>query len=313
MGGIEPFVKVMSGYAVDQSRPESIVLGAGFLNWLRQVNRLMIWNALGVITWVWAIPFGLKNKPAFSVPGRHVWFFVWWLLPGLIIQALIHVAAPGHALFSVCALCLAGGYVVSRVREKELVLASALVLNVMLFLDYLPLPAEAAATAPLERVPSLKNAFLFGVFESSLGWIRWQDDVAAASLREIEEFTPKDRPSTIITTDKYEVQWFMNWRIARYYLPNREITVLYHIGTVPGWERIRRDAVLQKTEGVSLKLPLIQNGRVLWLIEPQSPVFRKLDAAYKLQGGPYVFYTDVTESVPAINLDGVEIVSDGVQ
>ena len=53
MGGIHAFQETMVGYAVDQSQGESIVLGSGLIAWLRQVNRLVIWNSLGVLTWIW--------------------------------------------------------------------------------------------------------------------------------------------------------------------------------------------------------------------------------------------------------------------
>jgi hypothetical protein len=191
-------------------------------------------------------------------------------------------------------------------------LASALVLNVMLFLDYLPLPAEAAEPAG-HRAPSLVNAFLVGTFESSLGQIRSLDDVSRTSLKEIEEFTPKDRPSMIITTDTHMTQWFMNWRIARYYLPNRDFWVLYSRDGINRVERVRRDAVVDQSDSHPGRLPIFRSGRVLWLVEPNSEVLRQISSVYKIGGGRFVFFTDITPDSPSINLKGVEIVPNGIQ
>jgi hypothetical protein len=182
----------------------------------------------------------------------------------------------------------------------------------MLFLNLLSLPVDAAAPAG-QTAPSLMNAFRFGAFESSLGQIRFLDDVTKTSLKEIEEFTPKDRPSMIITTDIYLKQWFMNWRIARYYLPNRDLWVLYSRGSTSGVQRIRRDTVIETIENNSVKLPIVENGRVLWLVEPDSEVFKQLSSVYKLNGGRYVFYTDITGDTPSIRLNGVEIAPNGIQ
>jgi hypothetical protein len=239
-------------------------------------------------------------------------FLLVWLTPGLIVQALIHVAAPGHTLFSIPALCIVGGYFISQVRSREVVLGCALIVNVMFFLNFLALPADAAAPDS-QRAPSIRNAFIFGTFETSLGQIRWLDDVARTSLKEIEEFTPKDRPSIIVTTDTYRDQWFMNWRIARYYLPEREFWVLYRTPSTNGIQRIRRGAVIEKFEGNSLQLPVRQGGRVLWLVEPGSEVFKKLAAVYKISGGRYVFYTDMVAESPSVLLQGIEIIPNGIQ
>jgi hypothetical protein len=311
VGGIQSFRETMVGYTVDQSQGESIVLGSGIGAWLRQVNRLVIWNILGVVTWVWTVPFYLKNRDPLPAIGSQAKFLFAWLVPGLIVQALVHVAAPGHTLFSIPAVCVVGGYVLSRVRSRDLMLASALVLNAILFLNFLSLPAEVPAAG--QRGPSLMNAFLFASFESSLGWIRFADDVARTSLKEIEEFTPKDRPCLIITTDTYVSNWFMNWRIGRYYLPKRDFWILFSRGSSNGVQRIRRDAVVETIESHSFKLPLLKGGRILWMVEPDSEVFKRLASVYRLNGGRYVFYTDITDDTPSVTLNGIEIIPNGIQ
>src|SRR5206468_149751 len=59
MGGIQTFLSVMFGYASEQSARGSVVFGSSLIAWLRQINRLVIWNGMAVITWIWAVPFSL--------------------------------------------------------------------------------------------------------------------------------------------------------------------------------------------------------------------------------------------------------------
>jgi hypothetical protein len=307
MGGIQTFTKIMLEYTVDQSKPESVVFGSTVMAWLRQINRLVIWNGLAVVTWIWAIPFYFLNQDRLRLASLQGVFLFIWIVPGLVVQALIHIGAPGHTLFSVVALCLMGAYVVSLAPVRDVVLGAALVVNVMVFLDFFPLPAGSAGSTD-RGVPSLKNAILFGSFESSIGQVRWLDEVTRTTLNEIRSFTPKDRPSIIITTDTYKDQWFMNWRIGRYYMPNQDLWVLYtELGNKRA-ELVRRDAVLDLRETEPLRVPIFQEGRILWLIEPDSAIHKQLAKIQTLMGGKYVFYTDITKDSVPFSIDQFEVV-----
>ena len=318
MGGVAQFMSVMLGYAAEQSGQGSVVFGSSIVNWIRQINRLVIWNGLAVIGWIWAVPFcfgrtdhpraaasiKLSRHPSFSRRGSS--FFFIWLVPGLIIQALVHVDAPGHTLFSVAALCVLGGYLLSLVRGRDFALAAALLVNAIFFLDFFELPAGVSNLPG--RTPSITNAVLYGSFEASLGMVRGLDEITRTTLKEIEEFTPGDRPSVIITTNVHMDQWFMNWRIGRYYLPEREFWVIYNNSEPKRVERIRRDATLEMRETAPLRILLFSEGRILWLIEPGSAFHKQLATAQKLQGGKYVFYSDIARDSPPFTIDGVEIV-----
>ncbi|HYR89263.1 MAG TPA: glycosyltransferase family 39 protein [Terriglobia bacterium] len=306
MEGIANFRNVMFGYAVEQSRGESVVLGSSLGAWLRQVDRLVIWNGLAIIGWIWAVPFYFRNRDRVPIRSSQSVFLFLWLVPGLIVQALIHIAAPGHTLFSVPAFCILGGYILSLTRGRDIVLASALIFNVMLFLDYFPLPT--APDAPSRSTPSIKNAFIFGTFESSIGQVRFLDDVTRVTLKEIRELTPADGPSVIISTDMPYDQWFMPWQIGRYYLPRQDFWVLYNKVEKRGAERFRRDQVIEAREGVPVKVPILRQGRILWLIEPNGAFHKQLAGVQKLGGGPYVFYSDITQASSPFSIDGFEFV-----
>jgi hypothetical protein len=306
MGGIQTFTKIMLDYAVDQSKPESVVFGSSLFAWIRQINRLVIWNGLAIVTWIWAVPFYFLNRERLPVASAQGVFFFLWLVPGLIVQALVHIGAPGHTLFSVVALCLMGGYVLSLSRSKEVLLGAAVTVNVMLFLGFFALPIGVVNSA--NSMPSIKNALLFGTFESSIEQVRWLDDVTRTTLDEIEQFTPKDRPSIIISTDGYKDQWFMNWRIGRYYLPTRELWILYNNVRKKRVENVRRDLLLSMREVPPLRVPIFREGRVLWLIEPHSEIHKQISSTQNLSGGKYVFYSEITPDTPAFMVDDFEIV-----
>jgi hypothetical protein len=306
MGGVQTFVNIMFGYAVDQSRAGSVVLGSSLSASLRQVSRLVIWNGLAIVTWIWALPMYFRSRDRLSLGSAPVVFFFLWLVPGLIVQALLHVEEPGHTLFSVAALCVLGGHVLSTVRVRDLALGAALVVNAMLFLDFFALPAGATNSSGSGR--SIKNALLFRTFESSIAQVRWLDDVTRNTLAEIREFTPKDRPGLIVTTDDLAVnQWFMNWRIGRYYLPAYDFWILHNEPTNKWIEHIRRDLRVDIVDRKPLRVPTSRDCRILWLIEPGGALHKQLAATQQLKGGRYVFYSDITPDSPSINIDGFEI------
>ena len=298
------FQQLLVDYAVNQSQPGSIVLGSASTGWLRQISRLAIWNSLAVVGWICAVPFWFRNRDRLPLIGSVGAFFFLWLVPGLLVQALIHVDAPGHTLFSIPALCLLGGFVLSQVRGKEMILSAALILNVALFLNFLAVPAGAAPAAGR----SIKNAFIFGVTESSLGHARAMDEISRATLKEVAEFTAVERPTVIITTDTHEQNWFMNWRILRYYLPTQDVWVLYNRLPQKRAEAIRRHSRIDVRNTAPVKIPIFREGRILWLIEPGSPIHKEIATKQKLTGGRYVFYSDITPESPTFTIDEFEIV-----
>ena len=216
MGGFDTYRGIMSSYIADWSLSSAAEPGSSILGWLRRKNRLFIWNGIGVLTWIWAVPFYFFDRKRQPLGLARPAFFALWILPGLILQALTHFASPGHTLFSVAALCVIGGYVLSSAPSRNVVAGAALLLNAIMFLNIFGLPKVTAQTGG----PSLKNAVHVGIYESSVGFVRHIDGIARDGLSEIEKFTPPDRPSVIITTDGYSQKWFMNWRIGRYYWPS---------------------------------------------------------------------------------------------
>jgi hypothetical protein len=316
MGGVRSFITVMLDYAVTQSGHGSVVFGSSIIAWLRQINRLVIWNGLAMFAWIWTIPFCFGRsqgvgRTSFTPSGtsRVFAFFFIWLVPGLIIQAMTHVEEPGHTLFSVAALCVLGGYVLSLTRGREFALLAALFVSAVVFFEVGDLFALPVRTVSDEkRTPSMEDAVLFGSFETSVWQIRGFDDLTKNTLKEIEEFTPKDRPSAIISTDGYVDRFFMNWRIGRYYLPDRDFWIFYNDSKPKRVEHIKRDRRLESRVVSPLEIPLFREGRILWLIEPGSAFHKEVAAAQTLAGGKHVFYSDVTRDSQPFVIDGVKII-----
>ncbi len=297
VGGADPLWRLLSEYLVDQSRGESVLLGGTESDWMRQLSRLVIWNALAVIGWFWAAPLFFKSERRVTLGGPESVFMLVWLAPGLAVQALIHVAAPGHTLFSIPALCLVGAYVLyaslHTSEMREIALCSALVLNVMLFLNFVPLPTVNSTESGAWR--SLRNAWAFGIFETSLGQLRWLDDINKTTLKEIREFTPPDRPALIVTTDAHRQTWFMNWRIARYYLPDYDIWVVTDQKTPRVAYHVRRDKTLETAHAGSVApVPAPKGGRILWLLERDGPFHKALSQVKTLTSGSQIVYSDLS-------------------
>jgi hypothetical protein len=306
IGGLVPLWNLMLLYAELQGRAESLVLGAGLMDWMRQVNRVLIWNGLAVVGAVWLIPWFLRSRERAGLRSAEVSFLALWLLPGLVIQALVHVAAPGHTLFSTPALCVAAAYVMGIgakafarseslvVQTRETVLFGAAILNLLLFLNIFPTPTTPGVTA----YTAVRNALAASLMEASLEKVRWFDTVTRRSLVDIAEFTPQNdkEPALLISSDAAIREWFMNWRIARYYLPNHDIWTLARYQGQAMTQRIRRDKVLETRIGKTVTIPIPCNGRILWLIETGGPFYMELSKVWELGGSPYVMVTSTVGS-----------------
>jgi hypothetical protein len=303
IGGLPAFWDLMLDYASTWIRASSPPPGSYLMGWLRQNNRLFIWNGLSILGWIWTAPFYFSDKKKTSLGSARPAFLALWILPGVILQTFTHFDAPGHTLFSIVALCMLGGHLLSAVHSRNLLTAIVLALNVMLFFNFLGLPNVAAKDGP----PSLKRAIQVASFESSVGWVRQMDGVTRDALAEIEKYTPLDRPSIVVTTDGFVDKWFMNWRIGRYYLPNRDFWVLSEKQGKKSIERVRRNKTLESI-ATPLRIPISDDMRILWLLEPKGRYAAELAKSTPLHGEDQVYYTDITPDSAPIRLDGFEIV-----
>ena len=73
-------------------------------------------------------------------------------------------------------------------------------------------------------------------------------------------------------------------------------------------EHIRRELLLEKRESAPLRIPIFREGRILWLLEPDSAIYKEVASKQQLHGGRFVFYSDITSESPSLTVDDFEIV-----
>ncbi len=313
VGGVQALARLLSDYLVVQSKAQSLVLGASLRAGLRQVGRVAVWNGTAVFWWIWALPYLLRRGRR-VLNGRVILFVAVWILPGLVMQVLVHGDHPGHTLFSVPALCLMGAHVVTTLgkrfgsesdslQTREAWFAGALVINVMLFLNFFPMPDPQPNR---DGRPSAVNTAAFAVNEASMGSIRSMDDVAFATLEELRKFTPAGRPSVIVSSDLARKNWFLNWRILRYYEPDREIWSLVDDASPKTALRIKRYGYLESVSGDPAPIPVPKGGRILWVLEPLGLFDDELRESVSVFGGRYVAYSDLPDDAVPFKVAGFE-------
>jgi 4-amino-4-deoxy-L-arabinose transferase-like glycosyltransferase len=310
VGGPSELYRLITSYLVDQSKPASVVMGASSQSWMRQISRLVVWNGLAVLGWIWALPFFLIAKERVALLSRHFIFWAIWVVPGLLAQALIHVDAPGHTLFSTVALCLLGAYVLRtglqrwNIEDAGLLVAS--VVCVMLFLNFVPLP-------PPGSPGGLRAVFANATFESSLEGLRWLDDIHGSSLKEIRDFTTPDRKTVLLGQDAVQQgNWFLNWRITRYYMPALDIRSVAAQKTPMETVEVRGSTVGVARTGSPVDISVPKHSRILWLIESGGPLHTALSKAGALHGGPHVFFTDIDEGSAPLQVLDFRIIPNGI-
>jgi 4-amino-4-deoxy-L-arabinose transferase-like glycosyltransferase len=307
MGGLAASVQTVTGYLEEQSSKDS-VLFAEIESWFRPVSRLVIWNAMAVVGWIW-VPFIVSHR---SSVGRHPrWpFLLVWVGPGLLIQVLVHIAAPGHTLFATPVWCVMGAYFLSKVRKhRDVLLAIAASANAALFLNAIPLgyPPSADASRLEQAMISVKNAVAYGTFETSMDRLRWWDEMTQASIQELQELSVPDRPNLIVMLNGNEKEFdFMNWRVASYYLTERPLWVLLD-NLQAGADRIRlvRRENMRTAGRDSLSFP--GSARLLWVVLPGGTFHAALEKVKHVQRGRYILYTDPPYDAP-FRIEGFEFV-----
>jgi 4-amino-4-deoxy-L-arabinose transferase-like glycosyltransferase len=326
VGGIRQLYALLTEYLVDQSKTDSVLLGASQTGALRQLSRLVTWNGLAVVGWVWTVPFVLAAKEKLREFRPHLLFTAVWLIPGLAFQAAVHVAAPGHTLFSIPAWCLLGGWALQSAAEKlapgepsrlaAVSFAAALSLNLLLFLNYFPLPAAPAAPSFLS---SLKNAAAFATYESSLAMVRSMDDVADVTMKELRDATGSSlggRPWVIVTTNETPNDWFMHWLLLRYYAPRANIWVAAEELTPKQAFLTRRGQTLETHTGDTIKIPVPMGGRVVWILESGGAFERELLQTQHPESRRRIAITDIGPDAQPFRVRSFEFVptqSHGIQ
>lgn len=309
MGGIASTFQTMTSYILEQSRRDSVLFAESMQMWLRPISRLVVWNAIALVGWVWAPIIGYRRLSAKDVPWK---FLLVWIVPGLAFQLLIHIASPGHTLFATPILCLTGACLISAMdRYRNAILTIAAFVNAALFLNVLPLGDPAAVQAPLlERTwISVRNAVAYGTFETSQDRLRWWDEMTDVSVQELGRFNAPDRPSVIIALNGNEAEFdFINWRVVSYYMDQQPLWVL--MDDLPPGQVGRIRSVcgndVQVTQRTTITLP--RSGRVLWVMQQNGRFHRALEHFIPLHRGRYVLYSDIPADAGPFEIEGFRFI-----
>ena len=308
MGGITSTIHVIAAYLQEQSRQDSILFATSIRTWLRPISRLVVWNATAFAGWIWASVLAYRHL---SFKDRRWSFMSIWVVPGLVVQLLIHIASPGHTLFATPVWCLMGAYVIFATgRYRDTILAIAAAVSASLFLNLIPLgyPAPPEAS-PIEKTfISIRNSIAFGTFETSQDRLRWWEEMAEVSMQELSKFSASNRPNVIVALNGNEEEFdFVNWRVVSYYADRPLVVLMDNLR--PGQAgRIRsvRGNDVKVTGQSAITLP--RSGRVLWILRGGGRFHRALERYIPVNQGRYIVYSDIPPDARPFTIEGFEFI-----
>src|SRR3989338_11574004 len=103
------------------------------------------------------LPFGWKDRHSWPEWTRGITFLAIWFLPAFLFHFAVHIGDPDHALTTIPALCLVGGFCVvaaerflsrewvPELRERGYLIWIVLVGNMVLFFGEFPVPQRQPA------------------------------------------------------------------------------------------------------------------------------------------------------------------------
>lgn len=277
-GGWQAYLYLLTDYSQREFAPSSILYGATGESAWRMAKAAVIWNGLGMMSWVWILAIE-RRWPSFGVLA----FLAAWALPAFLFHAFVHVGDPDHTLATVPALCVVGGAAfasLSRRLPSEGWLISTLLgatINALLF--FLPLGGYAGA--------------------STFRAVEYVDHATRETFDAIRRLS-RGSSTTILCHG-----CFITERHLRYYFPQLPILVL------PRTAGGRAEQYI----GGSPSPPVVRNGaiavppsqRVIWLVSPHQQDAR-IELARKVdlrQEGP-VFWHEVV-AAHRIRAGGVDL------
>ena len=317
-GGTGRLIPTFSEYLFAQTQDTSVLLDSS-MSWRRTAGRAIIWTALGTIPWIWTLPFAWKERRSWPDWTRSIPFLAVWFVPAFLFHFAVHIGDPDHALTTIPALCLVGGFCVvaaerflsrewvPELKERGYLIWIVLVGNMVLFFGEFPVPQRQPA-AGFRGWTSASDAALIGVFESSYGRVRWIEEMTDLGLKGIESLRKgTDRPVLLL----WARDGTPSWRKIAYYHPAERIYVLDEKGDpgVPAsqarlWSANR---VLARHTGTPpFRLTVPKGGRLIGVVGPDAAA--SLQKALPLQSFSNLYYVDLPPDAPSIRWGSFELV-----
>lgn len=249
VGGSLKYFQLMRAYWDQQGSSTSILLGARISSALHMAYMTMVWTFVGVLSWVWCIPFVFRSAKSLFT-RFEIEFLLVWLIPGFLFYATVHTGDPDHPLSIVPVTCLMGAAVLARVareyapRSLPALVVAAVALNALMFFK----PVNKTAKAGSYKVAQWLDGYMNGVI-TSVEALHAKGPVAVVSAGP----TP-------------------GWRNVSYYFP--DVPVLVVSSADPqnpfGWESYRGRARPLTIENKSILLPACRT--IAWINFNDTPV-----------------------------------------
>jgi hypothetical protein len=260
VGGLKQWLTLMWGYSNEQFHGTSAVFGASTQSAWQMAWQATVWNGLGALTWIWAIPFSRTKWPK-AAPA----FLLVWFIPIFLFSALIHIGDPDQALASIPILCGVGGAVLAAFLQRHssrsvaVAAVAVAILNTALFFNPPRGPARASG---YRAVASM--------------------DIRTQSLfRAINELKTTSSPVSIV-----HYRGVVSWRQISYYFQNDYLMFLAPGLDEYSWTLFHLASLDQKQPPHSLPGP----KRVI-LIAPLENQLEMESAGWKKHGP--VYYRDI--------------------
>ncbi|MGH9785872.1 MAG: hypothetical protein ACRD88_17010, partial [Terriglobia bacterium] len=301
-GGFARTIQIFTQYSSEQFPQSSALFGAPWPSWRLMAGRAIIWTSLGSLPWLWTLPFGWLRRNHQPHWTCRLHFLAVWFLPPFLFNLLVHIGSPGHALASIPALCLLGGYCLTSaehslaqripaLEERGLLIWLALLANVFLFFGHFPLP-QGPDAAQFRGLASVKDAFLGRLYETSHTRVRWVDQTTELALEQVMTLRSADRPVLLIWARDGEP----TWRKLSFYFPTEKVYVLEERGdplvVLPRARLLVGNRLLKEYTGnTPLRLSVPKAGRLIWITGGSD--IESLGRAVALQQAPPLYYTDL--------------------
>ncbi len=272
-GGPHATIAMLWDYAHAQFSGTSAVFGATAASAWLMFKEALVWNLLGLIAWIWAVPHVMRwcCLPAYR---DHAVFLSIGFLPAFLFSAFIHIGDPDQALASVAILCAVGSGVLSAFLRQTRsnpgpLIAAVLAINTILFFVPFNKLAKASSYKAVAAVDRM-NSNALNAIRTLRGdrRITIVDFGSSVASRQLEYYFPDD----------YVVVLPGN---PRHPLPGETVQMFYH------------HAGLNAVRSASGRMPP-HSRRLVALLPFQS---RSSDLPGWHPYGP-VYYTDLISAAP---------------